>query len=176
MPFDERKTFAATKEDLEQNTPDLPVVMQRQVPVIQKAQRMVDVPLLQYIATTVDVPVAKQLEDCMSKHNEIEMDKKLRSAHFRTESKKQIVFDSEGPRNLRFGIRCKQGSRVVRCVTGAARAAHRGAQHRRSCASSVSQSESSYKSSMCQVVKQRQVLTIQTVPRTVEVPQVEFLN
>ena len=109
MPFDERKTFAANKEDL--------VVMQRQVPVIQKAQRTVDVPLLQYIDTTVDVPVTKQLEDCMSKHNEIEMDKKLRSAQFRTESKKQIVFDSEGPSNLRFGIRCKQGSRVVRCAT-----------------------------------------------------------
>ena len=55
MPFDERKTFAATKEDLEQNTADLPVVMQRQVLVIQKAQRTVDVPLLQYIDTTVDV-------------------------------------------------------------------------------------------------------------------------
>ena len=39
MPFDERKTFAATKEYLEQNTADLPVVMQRQVLVIQKAQR-----------------------------------------------------------------------------------------------------------------------------------------
>ena len=38
MPFDERKTFAATKEDLEQNTADLPVVMQRQVLVTEKAQ------------------------------------------------------------------------------------------------------------------------------------------
>ena len=34
--FDERKTFAATKEDLKQNTADLPVVMQRQVPAIQR--------------------------------------------------------------------------------------------------------------------------------------------
>ena len=149
--------------------------MQRQVPVIQEAQRTVDVPLLRYIDTTVDVPVAKQHEDCMAKHNEIEMDKKLRSAQFRTESKKQIVFDSEGPSDLRFGIRCKQGSRVVRCVTlttparrlfadeahacflevpqsqstRAGRAAHRGAKHRRSCARSVSQSESSNRSSMC---------------------------
>ena len=77
MPFDERKTFATTKEDLEQSTVDLPVVMQRQVPVVQKAQRTVDVPLLQYFDTTVDVPVAKQHEDCMTKHNEIEMDKKI---------------------------------------------------------------------------------------------------
>ena len=46
MPFDERKTFAATKEDLEQNTADVPVVMQRQVLVIQKAQRTVDVQML----------------------------------------------------------------------------------------------------------------------------------
>ena len=31
MSFDERKTVAATKEDLEQNTADIPVVIQRQV-------------------------------------------------------------------------------------------------------------------------------------------------
>ena len=110
--FDEQKIFTATKEDLEQNTADFPVVMLRQVPVTQRAQRTVDVPLLQYIGTTV-MSVAKQLEDCMTKHNEIEMDKKLRSAQFRTESKKQIVFDSEGPSDLR----CKQGSRVVRQLT-----------------------------------------------------------
>ena len=36
--FDEQKTFEATKENLEQNTTDIPVVMQRQVLVIQKAQ------------------------------------------------------------------------------------------------------------------------------------------
>ena len=49
--------------------------------MIQKAQRTVDVLLLQYIDTTVDVPVfRKQHEDCMTKYNEIKMDKKLRSA------------------------------------------------------------------------------------------------
>ena len=42
----------------------------------------------------------KQHEDCTTKYNEIEMDKKLRSAHFRTENKKQIVFDSESPSDL----------------------------------------------------------------------------
>ena len=31
-------------------------------------------------------------------------------------------------------------------------------------------------SSMCQVVKQRQVPTVQGIPRTVEVPQVQFMN
>ena len=31
MSFDERKTFAATKEDLEHNTADIPVVMHQQV-------------------------------------------------------------------------------------------------------------------------------------------------
>ena len=62
MSFDERKTFPATKEDLEQNTADIPVVIQRQVLVIQKAQRTVDIPLLQYIDTTVGVPVAKTLQ------------------------------------------------------------------------------------------------------------------
>ena len=62
MSFDERKTVAATKEDLEQNIADILVVIQRQVLVIQKAPRTADVPLLQYIDTTVDVPAAKALQ------------------------------------------------------------------------------------------------------------------
>ena len=77
MSFDERKIFAATKEDVEQNTTDIPVVMQRQVLVIQKAPRTVDVPVLQYIDTTVDVPVAKRrrednTETSRGLHNEIQ--------------------------------------------------------------------------------------------------------
>ena len=36
--------------------------MKRQVLVIQKAPRTVDIPLLQYSDTTVDVPVAKDAE------------------------------------------------------------------------------------------------------------------
>ena len=249
------------KEDLEQNTADLPVVMQRQVLVIQKAQRTVDVPLLRYIDTTVDVPVAKQHEDCLTKHNEIEI-----SAQFRTESMKQIVFDSEGPSDLRFAIRCKQRSRVVRCVTlttqqggcsqmklafvswrslraipqerveqrtaernidvsvpGACPRVNRRTDRRCACAAvgpardrrgsdvgptgarsaappwsrlstskpqvveetvevvqtiprSASRSVSLTESSMCQVVKQHQVMAFQTVPRTVEIPQVQFLH
>ena len=62
MSFDVRKIFAATKEDLEQNIADILVLIQRQVLVIQKAQRTVDVPLLQHIDATVDVPVAKALQ------------------------------------------------------------------------------------------------------------------
>ena len=57
---DEQKFFTAIKEDLEQNTADILVVMQRQEIVIQKAPRTVDIPLLQHIDTTVYVPVAKQ--------------------------------------------------------------------------------------------------------------------
>ena len=84
MSFDEQKSSTATKEDLKQNTTDIPARMQRQVLVILKAQRTVDVPLLQYSDTTVDVPVAKdaekttqkQHEDCMTKYNEIQMDKR----------------------------------------------------------------------------------------------------
>ena len=61
--------------------------MQRQVLAIQKAPRTADVPLLQCIDTTVDVAGAKdaektpqeQHEDCMTKYNEIQMDKELRS-------------------------------------------------------------------------------------------------
>ena len=56
--------------------------------MIQKALRTADVPLPQYSDTTVDVAGAKdaeetpqeQHEDCMTKYNEIQMDKKLRSA------------------------------------------------------------------------------------------------
>ena len=42
MRFDEQQIFATTKEDLRQVTADVPVVMQRQVPVIQRVQRTVD--------------------------------------------------------------------------------------------------------------------------------------
>ena len=44
----------------------------------------------------------------MTKHNESEMDRKLRSAQFRTGNKKQIVFDSESPSDLRLRIRYKE--------------------------------------------------------------------
>ena len=116
MSFDERKTFAATKEDLEQNTTDIPVVMQRHVLVIQKAQRTVDVPLLQYIDTTVDVPVAKDAEKTTTEtarglHNEVQRNQDGQEAAFSIaqdrEQKKQAVFDSEGRSDLRFRIRYK---------------------------------------------------------------------
>ena len=122
MPFDERKTFAATKEDLEQNTADVPVVMQRQVLVVQNAQRTVDVPLLQFIDTIVDVPVEPRCALC-----DIDQRRRL----FADEA--HVCF-LEVPQSH---------------STGAGRAAHRGAQHRRSCARSVSQCESSNRSSMC---------------------------
>ena len=38
MSFDERKSFAAIKDDLKQNTTDISIVMQKQVLVMQKAQ------------------------------------------------------------------------------------------------------------------------------------------
>ena len=69
MSYDERKTFAATKEDVEQKTADMPAVMQRQVLVIQKAPRTAEVPLLQYIETTVDVPPQKTARGL---HNEVQ--------------------------------------------------------------------------------------------------------
>ena len=58
--LDEQKNFASVSEDLKQNTSDFPVVMQRQVRVIQKAPRTAAVPLRQYSDTTIDVSVAKQ--------------------------------------------------------------------------------------------------------------------
>ena len=42
MRFDELKILATTKEDITQITADVPVVMQRQVPVSQRVQRTVD--------------------------------------------------------------------------------------------------------------------------------------
>ena len=102
MSFDEQKTFTAIKEDLTQNTTDIPVVMHRQVHVIQKAPRTADVPLLQYIDTTVDVPVAKQRrEDTTGLHDEVQRNpdgQKMRSAKLR--NKKQNVFDSKSRSDL----------------------------------------------------------------------------
>ena len=40
----------------------------------------------------------------MTKHNEIQMDKKLRSAKLRTENNKQNVFDSESRSDLSFTV------------------------------------------------------------------------
>ena len=57
--FDELKIFATTKEDFQQNTADVPVVMERQVLVAQRVQRTVDVPLVQYIDKIIDVPFVK---------------------------------------------------------------------------------------------------------------------
>ena len=48
MRFDEQEIFATTKEDPRQVISDVPVVMQRQVPVIQRVQRTMDIPLVQY--------------------------------------------------------------------------------------------------------------------------------
>ena len=84
----------------------MPAVMQRQVLVIQKTPRTVDIPLLQNTDTTVDVPVAKQRrEDTTGLHDEVQRNpdgQKMRSAYLRTENKKQNVFDSESRSVLSF--------------------------------------------------------------------------
>ena len=75
---------------------------------IQKAQRKVDVRLLQYIDTTVDVPVVKQRrEDTTGLRDEVQRNpvgQKVRSANLRTENKKQNVFDSESRSDLSFTV------------------------------------------------------------------------
>ena len=94
---DEQKISSAIKKDLEQNTTDIPVVRQRQVLAIHKAPRTAHFPLLQYIDTTVDIQLQsnaektpqRQHEDCMTKYNEIQLDKKLRQHKLRTENEKQ---------------------------------------------------------------------------------------
>ena len=60
MRFDECKIFATTEEDLEQDSADAPVAIHGQVPAIQKAQRTVKAPLVQYIDTIIDVPIVKR--------------------------------------------------------------------------------------------------------------------
>ena len=85
-------------------------MMQRQV----FAPRTADVP-----HTTVDVARAKdaekapqeQHEDCMTKYNEILMDKTLRSVSLRTASKEQNVFDSESRSDLSFTV--QKGTQVI---------------------------------------------------------------
>ena len=95
MLFDEQKTSTVTKEDLEQNSTDITVAMQRQVLVIQKAHRTVDAPLLQYIDTTFDVPVAKQRREdttgtARGLYDEVQRNpdgQKMRSAYLMSENK-----------------------------------------------------------------------------------------
>ena len=84
----------------------------------------------------------------MTEYNDIKMDKKLRSAYFRTENKNQIVFDSESQSDLLFGNRYKKGSRIMRCVT-LTWSAKTVVRKRSSRARSVSQNESSNRSSTC---------------------------
>ena len=75
------KTAATSRRPWQQsrrisNTTDILFATQRQVLVIKKASRKVDIPLLQYSDTAVDFPVAKQRreDNCMTKYNEIQMD------------------------------------------------------------------------------------------------------
>ena len=151
MSFDERKTFAATKEDLEQNTMDIPVVVDRFLRFRRHRERW-----MFHCFSTLTRPSRSQLPrhhrkqhvDCSTKYNEIKMDNKLRSARLKTENKKQTVFDSKGPSDLRFGIRYKKGSRVMRCVT-LTTPAKTVVRRRSSRDRAVSQSESSNRSSTC---------------------------
>ena len=81
--------------------------MQGQVLVVQKAPRTVDIPLL----GTLTRPSMSQLRRTQRRHhrdstkqNEIQMDKKLRSAKLRIKNKKQNVFDSESRSDLSFTV------------------------------------------------------------------------
>ena len=55
----------------------------------------------------------EQHEDCMTKYNEIQMDKKLRQHSCKTENKKQNVFDSESRRDLNFTVQPKEERRSI---------------------------------------------------------------
>ena len=60
---DDRRSLPQSRRISKKNTTNIPVVMQRQVLVIQKAPRTVDITLLQYSDATVDVPVTKQCRE-----------------------------------------------------------------------------------------------------------------
>ena len=93
--------------------------------MIGKAPRTANVPLLQYSDTTVDVPVAKdaektpqkQHEHCMTKYNEIQMDKRCVQYKLSTEKKEQNVFDSESRSDSSFTVQ-KDIEVIHREVTG----------------------------------------------------------
>ena len=53
----------------------------------------------------------EQHEDCRTKYNEIQVDKKLRSAKLRTENKEQNFFDSESRSDLSFTL--QKGTEVI---------------------------------------------------------------
>ena len=59
-------------------------------------------PSMSQLRSNAEKTPQEQHEDCMTKYNEILMDKKLRSAYLRTENKKQNVFDSESRSDLSF--------------------------------------------------------------------------
>ena len=93
---DEQKISTAIKKDLEQNTADIPVVRQRQVLAIQKAPRKIfhcfstlTLPSMSQLQNDAEKTPQRQHEDCMTKYNEIQMDKKMRQHELRTENKKQ---------------------------------------------------------------------------------------
>ena len=82
------------------------------------APRTVDVPLFQYIDTTVDVPVAKQRREnthriARTKYNEIQMDKKMRSAHLRSENKQKGVFDSDSESRSDLSFTVQEDTEVI---------------------------------------------------------------
>ena len=84
MSLDERKTFAVTNEDHEQNTEHIPVVMQRQVFVFRRNRERWIHHCFRTLTQTVDVPVAKALQKtARGLHNEVQRNQdgqKLRSA------------------------------------------------------------------------------------------------
>ena len=56
------------------------------------------------LAATKEDLKQRQHEDCMTKYNEIQTDKKLHSAQLRTETEEQNVFDSESRSDLSFTV------------------------------------------------------------------------
>ena len=59
-------------------------------------------PSMFQLRSNAEKTLQEQHEDCMTKYNEIQMNKKMRSAYLMTENKKQNVFDSESRSDSSF--------------------------------------------------------------------------
>ena len=59
-------------------------------------------PSMSQLRSNAEKTPQEQHEDCMTKYNEIQMNKKMRSAYLMTENKKQKVFDSQSRSDSSF--------------------------------------------------------------------------
>ena len=153
MRFDEHKTFATTEEDLEQDSAD------GQVPVFQKTQRTVDAPLVQHIVTQDDDLRWLRPDD---------------ETQVMIEYVPQVMEEIEGSCAIDPTGACSSAAH-----SGADCSRPRPAGRGRNSESGPDHSQESISNRIIDrivdvpVVKRRQALSIQTVQKMSEVPQIQ---